>query len=105
MLEFVENAGHYTEVVERLIAGAKSRLDIATATVKALTILHGKRGESIVDYLARRAKNGLAVRILHSGVPSEWFLKKAKTAKLASINNFSMRRCPRVHQKTILADG
>ncbi len=105
MLELVENERHYSRVVEEIILGAKYRLDIATATVKALTIVRGKKGESIIKYFARRADDGLAIRILHAGVPSEWFLSLAKKVGLADRANFAMRRCPRVHQKSVLADG
>ncbi len=105
MFEYIENAEHYSETVERLILGAKLRLDIATATVKALSIVSRKRSESIVTFFAKRAEEGLIIRILHSGVPSEWFIKKASECGLKGSRNFKMRRCPRVHQKTILADG
>jgi len=105
LFRLVENEGHYVEAVENIILTAKHRLDIATATVKALTIIRVKRGESIVKYLVRRADEGLSVRILHSGVPSAWFLELARKENLRNPGNFVMRRCPRVHQKSILADG
>jgi len=105
LVEYVENEKHRRRVIEDIIVGAKSRLDIATANVKALTVVRGKRGVSIVDFFLKKAEQGLNIRILHSGVPSEYFLRKAAERELSHSENFCMRRCPRVHQKTYLADG
>ncbi len=105
MIRLVENEAHYSEVVENIIQKARYRLDIATATLKALTIIGSRRGESIVKYLAKKADQDLRIRILHSSVPSSWFLKLAKKEHLKNHGNFVLRRCPRVHQKTVLADG
>ncbi len=105
MISLVENEGHYSEVVESIIKNARYRLDIATAILKALTIIGKGRGETIVKYLARKADDGLQIRILHASVPSEWFLKLARKEKLKHEGNFILRRCPRVHQKSVLGDG
>ena len=105
MFDYVENEGHYQKVIDGIIRSAKNRLDIATSTIKALTIINGRSGEPIVRYLAKRSREGLAVRILHGGIPSEWFLNLLKKEILSGKGAFDIRRCPRVHQKTILADG
>ena len=105
MIRLVENEAHYSEVVEKIIQKARYRLDIATATLKALTITGSRRGESIVKYLAKKADQDMQIRILHSSVPSSWFLKLAEKEHLKKQGNFILRRCPRVHQKTVLADG
>jgi hypothetical protein len=105
VFEYVENEDHYAKVIDGIIRGAKYRLDIAVSTIKALTIIHGKSSEPIVSFLSRRSREGLAVRILHGGIPSEWFLRLLKKEKLPANGNLAFRRCPRVHQKTILSDG
>ena len=105
MIRLVESEEHYDRVVTDLIAGARYRLDIATATLKAMIVLRGRKGESIAKFLSRRARDGLQIRILHSGVPSGYFLEEAKKSNLSNLPNFQMRRCVRVHQKTVLADG
>lgn len=105
MISLVENEAHYSEVVEGIIKTTKYRLDIATATLKALTIIGKGRGESIVKCLARKADEGLQIRILHASVPSEWFIKLAKKENPRDKGNLLLRRCPRVHQKSILGDG
>ena len=105
MYKYIENHEHYIEIIEGIISSSKIRLDIATATLKALKIIHGRKSESIVRFFKRRAEDGLKIRILHSGVPSSWFLKQARENGLGNLENFIMRRCVRVHQKTILGDS
>ena len=48
------------------------------------------------------SKQGIEVRLLHSGVPSGPFLAELKEGIPKSL---IMRRCPRVHAKAIIADG
>ena len=102
MFEYIETNEHYKKVVEGIMLGARHRLDISTANVKALQIISGKKSRNIVDFFRERAGEGLRIRVLHSGVPSEYFLRLARKSVLPK--TFAMRRCPRVHQKTILAD-
>jgi phosphatidylserine/phosphatidylglycerophosphate/cardiolipin synthase-like enzyme len=105
MISLVENESHYGDVVEQIILKSRYRLDIATATLKALTIVNNRKGETIVKCLARKADEGLQIRILHASVPSEWFIKLAKKENLKNKGNLILRRCPRVHQKSIIGDG
>jgi len=105
MLELVENEDHYRKVVEEIIIKARYRLDIVTAPLKALVIPHGRKSQSICNLFKKNCKNGTSIRILHSSVPSEYFIKTAYKNDLNKAENFAMRRCPRVHQKSILADG
>lgn len=105
MIEYIENEKHYFAVIEGIFESARSKLDIATANLKDIIIVSGKQSESLIDYFLRKVDAGLEIRVLHGGVPSEWFLREAKKAGLLGRKNFSMRRCPRVHQKTFLADG
>jgi len=105
MIRYVENEEHYSAVVAEILNSARSRLDIATANIKAIAIVTGKKSESVVDFLIRKAHEGLEVRILHGGIPSEWFLSMARKTGLSSVKNIRIKRCPRVHHKTYLADG
>jgi phosphatidylserine/phosphatidylglycerophosphate/cardiolipin synthase-like enzyme len=113
--EYLTGDDIYRRVLADLIPSAKDSLLIATATLKAARVPladrspRARRGrgradaaESIVHVLARLAKHGAAVRILHSGVPSGPFLEELKAV---TPNAFQMRRCPRTHLKAAIVDG
>ncbi len=102
MIRYIESDEHYREVVECLMCGASERLDIATANIKAIRILTGKRPIDLLAFFRKRISEGVRVRVLHSAVPSEYLLRIA--GKRPMPEGFAMRRCPRVHQKTIIAD-
>jgi len=85
------------------LAGCRHRLFIATANVKDLHLPAGRRSaRSILDVFEELSERGVEIRLLHSGVPSGPFLGELKEHFPA---NLEMRRCPRVHAKTLIADG
>jgi phosphatidylserine/phosphatidylglycerophosphate/cardiolipin synthase-like enzyme len=93
----------YDRVIGDLIPSARDSLLIATATLKATRVLRGDgSAESIVRVLARLGERGVAVRVLHSGVPSGPFLEELKDVEPGV---FAMRRCPRTHFKAAVVDG
>ncbi|MCK5833355.1 phospholipase D family protein [bacterium] len=102
MIEYIESEEHYSHVVEGIMVKAKDRLDIATANIKAIRIIKGRSSIDLLDFLHQRLSRGIQVRILHSAVPSEYLLHRMAKKPLPA--GFAMRRCPRVHQKTFLAD-
>jgi hypothetical protein len=57
---------------------------------------------SIVDVFEELGGRGIEVRLLHSGVPSGPFLGRLKEGVP---DGLTMRRCPRTHIKTLVADG
>jgi phosphatidylserine/phosphatidylglycerophosphate/cardiolipin synthase-like enzyme len=110
----------HRRVLVDLVPSAKDSLLIATANLKAVrmpladrTPTRLRRGyggqarrrddaESIVQVLARLAKRGVQVRVLHSGVPSGPFLEELKGIDEKTLQ---MRRCPRTHFKAAIVDG
>ena len=103
----------YERVLGRLVPSARDSLLIATATLKATRIVRTegaappsprlrRASESIVRLLARLGRRGVAVRVLHSGVPSGPFLEELKSVEPHA---FEMRRCPRTHFKAAIVDG
>jgi len=93
----------YDRVIGDLIPSARDSLLIATATLKATRIVRRDgSAESIVRLLVRLGRRGVAVRVLHSGVPSGPFLEELKTVEPHA---FEMRRCPRTHFKAAIVDG
>ena len=101
--EILTGSRIYDRVVGELIPSARDSLLIATATLKATHIVRPDgTAESVVRLLARLGRRGVAVRVLHSGVPSGPFLEELKTIEPHA---FEMRRCPRTHFKAAIVDG
>jgi len=102
-VEYLTGSDIYDRVLADLIPSAADSLLIATATLKAARVI-GRDGaaESIVHLLARMGERGVAVRILHSGVPSGPFLEELKAVEPHA---FQMRRCPRTHFKAAVIDA
>jgi phosphatidylserine/phosphatidylglycerophosphate/cardiolipin synthase-like enzyme len=55
-----------------------------------------------VEVFRDLAGRGVEVRLLHSGMPSGPLLAELKAGVPATL---TMRRCPRVHAKAVIADG
>jgi len=58
--------------------------------------------QSILDVFHDLGDRGVEVHVLHSGVPSGPFLGALKNGVPRTL---TMRRCPRVHAKAVIADG
>ncbi|MGA3067638.1 MAG: phospholipase D family protein [Tepidisphaeraceae bacterium] len=101
--QLVIDAEHYRRVVESGILRATVSLEIATADFKAMILPQapGCRGMSIIKALRRLAEKGVEVRLLHAGTPSGPALRELKAALP---KNLTIRRCPRLHAKTVIVD-
>lgn len=104
-IEYLESWDLYARVIREGVALAKETLLIATANLKDTQV--DVRGEyrSIAEVFAGLCKRGVKIRLLHSGIPSDPFLANLDEFGLSKEENFTMRRCPRVHFKMILIDG
>lgn len=113
MLQIVLNDEHLTDVLGEALGRCRHRLLIATANVKDLHVPVAifdphrpatRRGgaESIIQVFEALAERNIEIRLLHGGVPSGPFLKRLKENCPPAL---TMRRCPRMHVKTIIADG
>ena len=101
--ELVVDGEHFRRIVVEGICQAKVSVDIATADFKAMLVpTGGRRAESIVAVLRRLAVGGVEVRLLHAGVPSGPALQELKRDLPA---NLIIRRCPRLHAKTVVIDA
>ena len=106
--EYLEDEELYERVVEGGLASARSSLDLATANLKAMLVEIPPGGGEFVSLpamLMRKVGEGVRVRLLHSGVPSESFLEELRGTGLWQQPGFTMRRCPRVHLKLAAVDG
>jgi phosphatidylserine/phosphatidylglycerophosphate/cardiolipin synthase-like enzyme len=107
MVRLVLNRDHLGGALTESLERCRHRLFIATADVKDLHVpaagRNGGRGaRSILDVFEAIGRRGIEIRLLHSGVPSGPFLARLKARLPAAL---TMRRCPRVHVKAVIADG
>jgi phosphatidylserine/phosphatidylglycerophosphate/cardiolipin synthase-like enzyme len=107
--ELVVDGEHFQRIVLEGICTAKVSVDIATADFKAMLVPagggsggRGRRAESIVTVLRKLADKGVEIRLLHAGVPSSAALIELKKGLPA---NLIIRRCPRLHAKTVVIDA
>ena len=109
MIRLILNSDHLAGVLGEALRACRHRLFIATADVKDLHMgdLGGPgaaaRGVSILEVFEQLSRNGIEVRLLHSGVPSGAFLGELKDRGLPAL--LRMRRCVRLHAKAVVADG
>lgn len=114
-MELISGRGHYERVIRAVLA-AHTSVWIASANVKELMVDDGRaapgvrrnaRCASYVSVLARLdelAARGVELRLLHAEIPSRPF--RAQLAELPRlIGALALRRCPRVHLKTVIVDG
>ncbi len=102
--ELVVDGEHFQRIVLEGICRARVSVDIATADFKAMLVPTGgrRRAESIVSVLRKLAVKGVEIRLLHAGVPSSAALIELKKGLPA---NLIIRRCPRLHAKTVVIDA
>ncbi len=104
-VELVIDGDHYHRVVREGMLKARVSLDLATADLKAMFISDGAgtrdSAKSLLASLRSLAKRGVEIRLLHSGTPSEPALRELKRSLPI---NLTIRRCPRLHAKTVVVD-
>ena len=102
-VELVADEGHFARVVKEGSLKAKVSIDIATADFKAMLVPRAgsRRAPSIVEVFRKLAEEGVEIRLLHSGTPSESALRELKRALPQRL---TIRRCPRLHAKAVIID-
>ena len=109
MVRLIMNEEHLAGVLGEAFESCRHRLFISTANVKDVHIPsaptgggRGRRATSIVKVFGALSDRGVQISLLHSGVPSGPFLGELKESIPP---NLTMRRCPRVHAKAVIADS
>lgn len=103
-VELVIDAQHYHRVIRQGLLKARTSLDLATADLKAMLLPEAGGGgdaKSLLASLRSLARRGVEIRLLHSGTPSQPALRELRKALP---KNLTIRRCPRLHAKTIIID-
>jgi phosphatidylserine/phosphatidylglycerophosphate/cardiolipin synthase-like enzyme len=101
--ELVVDGDHFDCIVRDGIMKAKISLDLMTADFKAMLVpTGGRQAPSIIEIFRRLADRGVEIRLLHAGIPSAPALLELKR-RLP--DNLTIRRCPRLHSKTVVIDS
>ncbi len=115
-LQLVSGRGHYERVIAALLA-AHTSVWIATANVKGLLVEDGRAAPgrrrslrkpayvSILALLDDLAARGVELRLLHAELPSRPFREELARHPRLVAGGLALRRCPRVHLKTVIVDG
>lgn len=103
MVDLVIDQDHLRRVVIEGILAACVSVDIATADFKAMLVPggRGRQSRSIVRLLRELADNGVEIRLLHAGTPSEPALRELRRELPRRL---TIRRCPRLHAKAVIID-
>ncbi len=115
-LDLIEGRAHYERVIHAVMA-AKVSVWIASANVKELMVedsrarpgrrrtLRKQPYVSVLSHLDDLAKRGVELRLLHAEIPSGPFRKELAQHPRLLGGGLALRRCPRVHLKTVIVDG
>jgi phosphatidylserine/phosphatidylglycerophosphate/cardiolipin synthase-like enzyme len=115
-LDLIEGRAHYERVIAAVMA-AKVSVWIASANVKELMVedsrarpgrrrtLKQRPYVSVLAHLDDLAKRGVELRLLHAEIPSGPFRKEIAQHPRLLNGGLALRRCPRVHLKTVIVDG
>ena len=115
-LDLIEGREHYERVIAAVVA-ARVSVWIATANVKELMVEDhrarpGRRRSlkkaayvSVLAHLDDLAARGVELRLLHAELPSGPFRREIAQHPRLVAGGLALRRCPRVHLKTVIVDG
>ena len=115
-LELIAGRGHYERVI-RAVLDAHTSVWIATANLKELMIEDGRAAPgkrrrpgragfvSVLARLDELAARGVELRVLHAELPSRPFRAELARHPRLVAGGLALRRCPRVHLKTVVVDG
>ncbi len=115
-LDLIEGRAHYERIIHAVMA-AKVSVWIASANVKELMVedsrarpgrrrtLRKQPYVSVLAHLDDLAKRGVELRLLHAEIPSGPFRKEIAQHPRLLNGGLALRRCPRVHLKTVIVDG
>ena len=104
--ELILNEEIHPRVIGGLVPSARKFLWIVTADIKDMHVVRRKRAVPFLKVLAELVEEGVAVRLIHAKEPGPRFRADFdKHPVLVESDLFERVLCPRVHTKTVIADG
>ncbi len=104
MIEYLDGADLYYEIIENALMNAEDEVVIATANLKDIRVKYKSRFVSIVKIFNELVQRGVIIRLLHASDPSRAYFKSLKKTVLEKQSSFERLQCPRVHFKTVIID-
>ena len=102
--DFITDKEIYDRVIQKMVVEATSYLWVATADIKDMYVRTGKRMVPFLSVLSDMIERGISVRLLHAKEPGPNFRKDFDRFP-ALIEGLERMLCPRVHFKSVIADG
>lgn len=104
MIRLIRNKEIYEQVIQEMVPEAREFLWIATADIKDLHVSDHGNFRPFLGVLADLIDRGVEVRLLHAKEPGPNFRKDFDLYP-GLLTGMERIICPRVHLKTIVADG
>jgi phosphatidylserine/phosphatidylglycerophosphate/cardiolipin synthase-like enzyme len=106
MTELILNREHYTRLIMEAVPSAKKFLWLATADLKDLHVVQGRRSVPFLAVLAELVGRGVYVRLMHAKEPGPRFRRDFdRYPEFLESDLFERVLCPRLHTKAVLIDG
>ena len=102
MINFISNADHYQQVVERM-QDVRKLLWIGTSDIKDLYVMEGQGTKPLLGVLSDLVARGVEVRLIHAKEPGPAFREDFDQYPNL-IDGMERVLCPRVHFKIIIFD-
>ena len=103
-LSLVSGRGHYDSVIQAVMA-AEHSVWIATANLKDLHVVRGKRARPLLAHFSSLAEKGVGIRILYASEPSSPFKRSFDKYPNLVRGAVEMQPCLRIHCKIVIVDG
>ena len=103
-IEFICDTEIYRRVILTEVPQAKRFLWLATADLKDLHVVQGRRMIPFLGVLSSLCKQGVAIRLLHAKEPGPNFRRDFDRYDNL-ITGMERILCPRVHFKSVIEDG
>lgn len=101
---FIEDLQIHQEVIIEAISKCQQFLWIATADIKDMHIVRGKRAIPFLQRLSELVDEGVSIRLIHAKEPGPAF--RTDYDRFPNlINGMEMILCPRAHFKSVIVDG
>lgn len=104
VFRFLTDRALYDTVILDAVPSAATFVWLATADLKDLHVVHGRRAEPFLGVLAALLERDVAVRLLHAKEPGPRFREDFDRYPVLT-DRLERMLCPRVHFKSVIVDG